>query len=194
VAARPRAWQLGAALAAALAAAPARAGSQDPAYAGLPAPAFEVYQALLEYADDGAFDRLGASMKHLAELFGVLEGCCAEPLRVRIGDAVSRHDAAQTRDRVLELIAVDFKRHIDAAATTQDNARATQELQMAAALYAILSPVVRHADGPRDARIRGELREMLRLKAPSELETRGHVIVAELGATVWLCPPKGAGR
>jgi hypothetical protein len=194
VRARLPAWLALAALAAALTPATGHADSPDPAYAALPAPVYEVYGALLSYADDSAFDRLGASLKHLRELFRALDGCCAEPLESRMTEAVSRRDAAQARERVLEMIAVDFRRHLDAAASATDAPRASQELQMAAVLYAILSPVVRHADGARDERIRGELKGLLHLDRSPELATRSQVVLADLGGAVRVCPARSVGR
>jgi hypothetical protein len=177
---------------------PARAEAQeDPAYASLPAPAYEVYEAMLNYADDGAFARLGASLRHLDGLYRVLESCCGEPLKDHLVEALARADRAQVRARVTQLIAVDLRRHLAASRSVKDAARASQEVQMAAALYAILSPSVRLGDAGRDARIRHELKELLHPAGqPGGLSepAPGDALLADLGASLPPCLPKSVPR
>jgi hypothetical protein len=172
----------------------ARADSQDPAYASLPAPPDEVYEALLNFTDDGAFERVSAGLKHLDALFRVLDGCCVKPLEAPLRDALGRRDAHGVRSLVLEMIAVDLRRHLEASGRAAAAEQHSQELQMAVTLYAILSPSVREMNPARDARIRGGLKRLLQSPSAADALQAQSAVLSELGATVQVCPSSVASR
>jgi hypothetical protein len=115
----------------------ARAENQ---YAGLSLPPDEIFEAVLNYANDSNFEAIGKSIKHYRSLLHVLSTWCGQDLEQGLSQAAAAHEAPATRRMVLVIISADLALNLDAAAAATDSVARHERLQMAFLDYSLLAP------------------------------------------------------
>jgi hypothetical protein len=152
---------LGLALCAAmLSPAPASAQAQ---YEGLSFAPYEIYEAILLYADDSNFEGLEKSLKYLRPLLKYLGREYGQDLEGEIKKKIDGRDAPAVKRLLCKVILADMHLHLRAAEAPGRKGDFAERIQMAYTNYKLLSPVIVVRGGKSaDAELRKAFKDLYR--------------------------------
>ena len=149
-------------------------------YRGLPYPPNEMFEAMLNYADDGGFQGLSASLVYVHPLAAELQREFGVGAEAGIRRAISEKSAPKARLAVLRLIALDMRLNLKTAGETDDAGRRVESVQMAFLDYGFLAPGIKVLDRPLDREAKDAFRRLYRSLDRSEVKGLSEELLAKL--------------
>lgn len=132
-------------------------------YSALPFPPYEIYEAVLGYAEASNLEGISKTLPYLKPLFNVLLERRDKDFETIIRRALDAKNPNAAKAALLEMIFEDMLFNLEAADGTRGVAQYREALQMAFMDYHFLSPAVRSSDPSLDDAVLREFKMAYRL-------------------------------
>jgi hypothetical protein len=160
--------------------APAPAAAQEQ-YEGLAFAPYEIYEAILLYADDANFEGLEKSLKYLKPLLKHLGREYGQDLEGEIKKKIDGRDAPAVKRLLCRVILADMHLHLRAAEAPGRKGDFAERVQMAYTNYKLLSPVIVIRGGKgADAELRKAFKDLYRAEDKAFISRKSAWILTEL--------------